>query len=134
MSASLIETALAKRALVDIAAPNAGTPQHPLALEHAFMVGFGTEEGGGGGVASPEPPLKRPRLDSDVDARRRSLKTCLQEQVLPHVIQAVQCLPSDLYKVDDIAVRVSGKLPSGLLRVSKVNMTSLCASDGYSTG
>ena len=93
-------TTLSKRALVDIA-PNGRQPH--LSLGHGFMAGFGSADAG---VVGLEPPPKRLRLKDDVSARRQTLKMRLQEQVLPHVSRAVECLPADLYEVDDIAVRV----------------------------
>lgn len=76
------------------------------------MVGYGN---GDAPPAALEPPAKRPRLEDDVDARRKSLKERLAKQVLPHVKQAVQDLPADLYKVNDIAVKVSWCLLYGVL-------------------
>ncbi|KAH7133387.1 WD40-repeat-containing domain protein [Dactylonectria estremocensis] len=55
-------------------------------------------------VQHEEPPLKRRRVEN-ADTLRRSLKECLQEQVLPHVSQVVRTLPEGTYHVDKIAVQ-----------------------------
>ncbi|KAF7554969.1 hypothetical protein G7046_g6669 [Stylonectria norvegica] len=56
-------------------------------------------------VAHEEPPAKRRRVDSNGDTRRRSLKACLQEQVLPHVSRIVNELSPAVYEVDKIAIQ-----------------------------
>lgn len=114
MSVSVTATTWTKRALVDIT-PNGGSPSN-LALEDALMVGLGN---GDAGPEALEPPPKRPRLEKDVDARRKSLKERLAKQVLPHVKEAVKDLPADLYKVNDIAVKVSCVCYIGLLFSSR---------------
>lgn len=58
---------------------------------------------------SEEPPAKRRRSEHGASGRR-SLKACVQEQILPHVIRAVERLSGDDYRVDDIAVQVRARL------------------------
>ncbi|KAH7153057.1 hypothetical protein EDB81DRAFT_647593 [Dactylonectria macrodidyma] len=55
-------------------------------------------------IQHEEPPLKRRRVENAVTLRR-SLKECLQDQVLPHVSKVVRTLPEGLYHVDKIAVQ-----------------------------
>jgi hypothetical protein len=62
-------------------------------------------------VPREEPPQKRRRVEDghgrkDYGTRRRTLKECLQEQVLPHVIKAVTELPPGVYHAEDITIRV----------------------------
>ncbi|KAM4060606.1 WD repeat-containing protein [Hirsutella rhossiliensis] len=64
-----------------------------------------------GGRRAPcdEPPAKRRRSEHGASGRR-SLRACVQEQILPHVVQAVECLSREQYRVDDIAVQTVAAL------------------------
>ncbi|RSL63934.1 hypothetical protein CEP54_004937 [Fusarium duplospermum] len=50
-----------------------------------------------------EPPQKRRRVDHG-ETRRRNFKDCVNQQVLPHVSEAVGALSADVYRVNDIAI------------------------------
>lgn len=52
-----------------------------------------------------EPPQKRRRVDQ-VETRRRNVKDCLNQQVLPHVSRAIGALPAGVYRVNEIAIGV----------------------------
>lgn len=54
-----------------------------------------------------EPPVKRQRSDDGPGhGGPGSLAACVREQILPHVAQAVEGLPRDRYRIDDMAVQV----------------------------
>ncbi|KAM0418661.1 hypothetical protein ACHAPT_012358 [Fusarium lateritium] len=56
-----------------------------------------------------EPPQKRRRVDQG-QRRRRNVKDCLNQQVLPHVSRAVRGLPAGVYRVNDIAIGTLAEL------------------------
>ncbi|KAH6885925.1 hypothetical protein B0T10DRAFT_444265 [Thelonectria olida] len=61
-------------------------------------------------VPQDEPRQKRRRVEDgngrkDSGARRRNLKECLKQQVLPHVIQAIKELPPGTYHAQDITIQ-----------------------------
>ncbi|XWX00823.1 hypothetical protein V2A60_008845 [Cordyceps javanica] len=65
-------------------------------------------------VYSEGPPTKRPRLSSSnpsgsssVQARREAVRARLRSRLLPHIIAAVQKLPPERYKRDEIAVQAA---------------------------
>ncbi|PHH80394.1 hypothetical protein CDD83_3764 [Cordyceps sp. RAO-2017] len=55
-------------------------------------------------VPCDEPPAKRRRSD-DAAFKKRDLKACVQEHVLPHVVRAVARLSREEYAVDSIAIQ-----------------------------
>lgn len=94
-------TAIATRTYIDLTddtpRPPAPTLQFPVAPVQLLP------------IPHEEPPLKRRRVDNAI-TRRRGLKECLQEQVLPHVSQVVRSLPEGVYYVNNLAVQVWEKV------------------------
>ncbi|KAF4991754.1 hypothetical protein FDECE_13930 [Fusarium decemcellulare] len=60
-------------------------------------------------VPRDEPPQKRRRVDQG-ERRRRNVKECIRDQVLPHVSRVVKNLPANVYRVDDIAIQAVTEL------------------------
>lgn len=98
---SLGLTATATRAYIDLTdethRPQTPTLQFPVAPVQLLL------------IPHDEPPVKRRRVDNAL-TRRRGLKECLQEQVLPHVSQVVRSLPEGVYYVNNLAVQVWGEV------------------------
>ncbi|KAH8714158.1 hypothetical protein BGZ61DRAFT_448524 [Ilyonectria robusta] len=78
-------------------------------------------------IPHDEPPVKRRRVDNAL-TRRRGLKECLQEQVLPHVSQVVRSLPEGVYYVNNLAVQAV----TALARTARFR-TRLDETNGYLT-
>ncbi|KAF7535909.1 hypothetical protein G7Z17_g13121 [Cylindrodendrum hubeiense] len=110
-------TATATRTYIDLTseAPHAPTLQYPPAPVQLLP------------IPHEEPPPKRRRVDNAV-TRRRSLKECLQEQVLPHVSQVVKSLPPGVYDINKLAVQAV----AALARTAKFR-TRLDETNGYLT-
>ncbi|KPM35327.1 hypothetical protein AK830_g11248 [Neonectria ditissima] len=82
-------------------------------------------------VPPEEPPPKRRRVE-DAVTHRRSLKECLQAQVLPHVSQVVRALPEGVFHVNTMAVQGIVQAVTAIARTATFR-TRLDETNGYLT-